>query len=141
MRTIALTVGMAVLPDLVQLVSIVAWALFSPGGFEAVRAYVHAVPGFEPVLPLTVTRLAHHLHCLRHSAIVAGAAALLVWGVLRSFWIPLLGWWSHIMIDVLVGAASTQAASAMRLANFVSFSDARPRPFAHRGNIESSACE
>ena len=104
-RTIALTVGMAVLPDLVQLVPIVAWALFSPGGFEAVRAYVHALPGFEPVLPPTVTLLTHHLHCLMHSAIVAGAAALLVWGVLRSFWIPLLGWWSHIVIDVFTHSA------------------------------------
>ena len=104
-RTIALTVAMAVLPDLLQVVPMVAWAVFSPGGLELVSAYVHALPRFEPVLPPTVELLTFHLHCLMHSAVVAGAITLLVWVVLRSLWIPLLGWWSHIVIDVFTHSA------------------------------------
>ncbi len=104
-RTMALTVAMAAMPDLVQLLPLAIWAPFSQDGFAAVRAYVHALPGFEPVLPPTVDLLTHHLHCLMHSAVVAGAVTVSLWGALRSFWIPLLGWWSHIVIDVFTHSA------------------------------------
>lgn len=49
--------------------------------------------------------MSHHLHCITHSAIVAGVITLLVWAWLRGLWIPLLGWWSHIVIDVFTHSA------------------------------------
>jgi len=104
-RTMALTVAMAVLPDLVQLLPLMTWALFSQDGVAVVRAYVQALPRSEPVLPPTVGLLTYHLHCFMHSAVVAGAFAALCWGALRSFWVPLLGWWLHIVIDVFTHSA------------------------------------
>jgi hypothetical protein len=47
----------------------------------------------------------HHLHCVMHSALVAAAVTLLLWAVMRSLWLPLLGWWSHIVIDVFTHSA------------------------------------
>ncbi len=35
-----------------------------------------------------------------HSAPVAAIVTFLLWAVRRSLWVPLLGWWSHIVIDV-----------------------------------------
>ena len=40
-----------------------------------------------------------------HSAVVAGAVTLLLWTIRRSLWLPLLGWWSHIVIDVFTHSA------------------------------------
>ena len=104
-RTKVLTVAMAVLPDLVQLLPLTLWAPFAQDGYAVIRAYLRALPSFEPVLPPMVEQLTHHLHCFMHSAVVAGAVTALLWAVLRSFWIPLLGWWSHIAIDVLTHSA------------------------------------
>ncbi len=47
-----------------------------------------------------VALLSHHLHCVMHSAIVADVVTFGVWVMWRILWIPLLGWWSHIVIDV-----------------------------------------
>jgi hypothetical protein len=104
-RTVVLTVAMAVLPDLLQLLPMVGWALFSEEGLTALGGYVQALPRFEPVLPPTVELLVFHLHCVMHSAVVAGVATLLLWAAMRSFWIPLLGWWLHIVIDVFTHSA------------------------------------
>ena len=104
-RTVSLTITMAVIPDLLQMLPLLAWALFAQNGFTALIAYVRALPGFEPVFPPLVELWAHHLHCVMHSALVAGAVTLVLWGVLRSFWIPLLGWWLHIVIDVFTHSA------------------------------------
>ena len=104
-RTVVVTVALAVLPDLAQLLPIVGWALFADDSFAALRAYVSALPGWAPVLPPTVALLTFHLHCIMHSAIVAGAVTLLLRALLRSWWIPLLGWWSHIVIDVFTHSA------------------------------------
>ena len=104
-RTVALTVGLTVVPDLLHLLPIVGWWVVGDGSFATVQAYAVAVPGQEPVLPPLVNLWSHHLHCMMHSAVVAGAVTLLLWAVLRSFWIPLLGWWSHIVIDLFTHSA------------------------------------
>jgi hypothetical protein len=104
-RTLALTMVLAALPDLFHLLPIVAWWLAGDGTFATVRAYAIAVPASEPGLPPAVNLLSHHLHCIAHSAIFAGMVTLLVWAVLRSLWLPLLGWWSHIVIDVFTHSA------------------------------------
>ncbi len=104
-RTAAATVAMAVLPDIAHLVPIAAWAIFGDGTSSAVRGYAIASPGQEPMLPPLVELLSHHLHCIMHSAVIAGFATLLLWFALRSLWIPLLGWWSHIVIDIFTHSA------------------------------------
>ena len=71
----------------------------------ALRAYAVALPGQEPALPPMVELWSHHLHCVAHSAIIAVAVTLLAWALRRSLWIPLLGWWSHIVIDVFTHSA------------------------------------
>jgi hypothetical protein len=40
-----------------------------------------------------------------HSALVAAAVTALLWVWLRRLWLPLLGWWSHIVIDVFTHSA------------------------------------
>lgn len=104
-RAVALIVALAALPDTLHLLPIAGWWLFGDGTFAALRAYAIAVPGHEPPLPATVQLLSHHLHCIAHSAVVAALTTLLLWVALRSLWIPLLGWWSHIVIDVLTHSA------------------------------------
>jgi hypothetical protein len=81
------------------------WWLFGDGSFAALRAYAVAVPGQEPVLPPLVGLLSHHLHCVMHSAPIAGLVTFALWAVRRTLWIPLLGWWSHIVIDVFTHSA------------------------------------
>ena len=97
--------ALAVAPDLVQLTPIVTAALTTPQGWSAMQAYFHALPRYEPVLPPTVELMAHHLHCAMHSALVAVVVTLLSWTFLRRLWLPLLGWWMHIVIDVFTHSA------------------------------------
>ncbi len=104
-RTIVLTVTLAALLDILHLLPIAAWWIFGDGSMATLRAYAIAVPGHEPALPPLVNLLSHHLHCIMHSAIVAGVVTLLLWVVRRSLWIPLFGWWSHIVIDVFTHSA------------------------------------
>ena len=104
-RTAASTVGLAALPDLMHLLPLAAWWVFGDGSADVLRAYAIAVPNQEPELPPSVALLSHHLHCIMHSALVAGAVTLLLWTLLRSLWIPLVGWWSHIGIDVFTHSA------------------------------------
>jgi membrane-bound metal-dependent hydrolase YbcI (DUF457 family) len=97
--------ALAALPDVMQLLPIVgSWAV-GQRSLAVVLSYANAVPGHEPELPAIVKLLSHHLHCIMHSAIVAGVVTLLLWAVRRSLWIPLLGWWSHILIDVFTHSA------------------------------------
>lgn len=105
-RTIAATMGLAALPDVAQLLPIVGWWWFGDGTFADVRAYALAVPGGEPALPPLVLFLSHHLHCIMHSALVAGLVTLVSWMLLGRLWIPLLGWWMHIVIDVFTHSAA-----------------------------------
>ncbi len=103
------TLVWAALPDVAHLLPIVAWWVFGKGGWDAVLSYAVALPGQEPELPAMVNFLSHHLHCVMHSAVVAGVVTLLLWAVRRSLWIPLLGWWSHIIIDVFTHSADYYA--------------------------------
>lgn len=104
-RTVALTLGLAVAPDLVHLLPLATDSLTTDGGLSTLSDYALARPGTEPPMPLTTAWLTHHLHCLLHSAVVAAVVTLLVWAVLRRWWLPLLGWWSHIAIDVVTHSA------------------------------------
>jgi ABC-type branched-subunit amino acid transport system permease subunit len=104
-RTAGGIVALAVLPDIPHVLPILGWSLFGDGAFAALGGYAVAVPGQEPALPPLVELLSHHLHCIMHSAIVAGLVTLLFWWMMRSLWIPLLGWWSHIAIDIFTHSA------------------------------------
>lgn len=99
-RGAAAMVALAAIPDIPQLLPLVAWALAGHGSIGLLYDYALAVPGTEPWLPPIVHTIAHHLHCTAHSAIVAAGVSALV-ALLRRVWLlPLLGWWSHIVIDV-----------------------------------------
>jgi len=112
-RTAATTVGLAALPDVLQMLPIIAWWLFGSGTFTTVRDYAVATPGHEPLLPPMVVLVSDHLHCLAHSAVVAGLVTLLVWRLRGALWIPLLGWWSHIVIDVFTHSADYYASPVL----------------------------
>lgn len=101
-RAMALAaVGMAVLPDLAHLLPLIAGG----GGLQTLIDYTLARPGAEPVLVPWVALLAHHLHCILHSAVIAGVATLFVLRWRRRLLAPLLGWWLHIVIDVFTHSA------------------------------------
>ena len=104
-RTIVATIVLAVLPDVLHLLPIIAWWLFGDGSLAMVLAYSTALPGQAPALPPLVNLVSHHLHCTMHSAVVCGAVTLLLWAMRGSLWIPLLGWWSHVIIDVFTHSA------------------------------------
>jgi hypothetical protein len=104
-RTAGATVALAMAPDLVQLTPLLITALFGGEGLRVLSAYATALPGFEPALPPLVALVAHHLHCMMHSAIIAAAVTAVVWAWRKALWLPLLGWWSHIVIDVFTHSA------------------------------------
>lgn len=104
--TAAATVLLAALPDIVHMLPLLAWWAVGDGTLAAVRAYAVALPGQEPAMPPWVALASHHLHCVMHSLFAVGGATLLVWAVRRTLWIPLLGWWSHIVIDVFTHSAT-----------------------------------
>ena len=105
----AATVALAALPDVVHMLPILAWWALGSGSWATVQAYAVALPGQEPALPASVLMLSHHLHCILHSAVVAAAVSWLIWGLRRAWWLPLLGWWSHIVIDVFTHSADYYA--------------------------------
>ena len=108
-RTAVATVALAALPDIVQFLPLLGWMLAGDGTWAALRAFAIAVPGQEPALPPLVGLLSHHLHCTMHSAVLAAGVTLLAWLLTRSFWIPLAGWWSHIVIDFFTHSADYYA--------------------------------
>ena len=112
-RAAALTVGLAALPDIPQSLPVLAWWAFGGGTFEALRAFAIAVPGQEPLMPPLVTWLAYQTHCVLHSAVVAGVVTLVAWRWRRALWLPLLGWWSHIVIDVFTHSADYYASPVL----------------------------
>jgi len=104
-REAAGAVALAVLPDLAQLLPLVAAVLSGQADAQVLWAYSNALPGLEPVLPPWADAVAHHLHCVLHSAVVAGLVTALAWAATRRFWWPLAGWWSHIVTDVFTHSA------------------------------------
>jgi hypothetical protein len=112
-RTAAATIGLAALPDVFQMLPVLAWWWIGGGTFAAVRSFAIALPGQEPLLPPAVIFVSHHLHCMAHSAVVAGVVTLLVWRLRHALWIPLLGWWSHIVIDVFTHSADYYASPVL----------------------------
>jgi hypothetical protein len=109
-KTSVTTLALAVLPDLAHGLPLVIWGLFGDGSAAKLWAYALALPGKEPAMPPIVTLIAHHLHCTFHSAIVASIITVILWAVINQFWLPLLGWWSHIAIDVFTHSAEFYAA-------------------------------
>jgi hypothetical protein len=104
-RTVAATIAFAVLPDIVHLLPIATWIAFGDERLPTLVQYAFAMPGTEPALPAEVARWTYHLHCVMHSGVIAGAVTALLWFFTRSLLIPLLGWWSHIVIDVFTHSA------------------------------------
>jgi len=107
--TVTATLVLAALPDVLHLLPIAGWWLFADGSFAALGGYAVAVPGQEPGLPPLVQRWSHNLHCVMHSAPIAALVTGAAWAARRAFWIPLLGWWSHIVIDVFTHSADYYA--------------------------------
>ena len=100
-RDIVASAILAALPDVVHLLPVLARVLLGNASVAVLYKYAIALPGEEPAMPPMVALTAHHLHCIMHSGIVAGTISALVWLTYRRLWIPLLAWWSHILIDVL----------------------------------------
>lgn len=98
-------VSLSVLPDVAHLAPVLAWAAFGGGTAQALLDYAVAQPGGEPAMPFWVGEAAHHLHCILHSALIAGAATLLLWPWRRRVGLVLAGWWLHIVIDVFTHSA------------------------------------
>ena len=98
-RTLWYAVGLTVAPDVIQALPVAAWALGS-GSPASLWAYIAARPGMEPPLPAPVALLAHHLHCIMHSIVVAAAVTAVAWVARGRFPVAILGWWAHIALDV-----------------------------------------
>lgn len=98
------TVVLAVLPDLGHMLPVTGWAVAHLDSGDWWQ-YATASPGQEPPMSHLVHFWAHHLHCLLHSAVVATVVSALLWAWRGAFWWPLLGWWSHIVIDVFTHSA------------------------------------
>lgn len=104
-KTVAATMALAALPDVIQMLPVLAWWGAGGGSWAAVQAFAIAMPGREPVIPEWVSWWSHNIHCIAHSAVIAAGATLVCWAWRRTLWLPLLGWWSHIVIDVFTHSA------------------------------------
>jgi hypothetical protein len=108
-RLVAATVALAALPDLLQFLPLLGWVIGGDGTWATLHSHALALPGHEPALPAPVALWSHHLHCIGHSAPIAASVSLVAWRVSRRSWLPLLGWWSHILIDVFTHSADFYA--------------------------------
>ena len=88
------------MPDLVALAPVSIWAIGAESSVDAVRAYIFAMPGTEPIMAPWAHMLEHHIHCSAHSLIVLGVVTLLSFWKFRWLRVPLVGWWLHIALDV-----------------------------------------
>lgn len=108
-RGLGAGVALAVAPDVLQMAPVLLGVLIGQLSLAEFGAYASANPGQEPILREWVSTLAHHLHCLMHSALIAGAVSLIVWVVKRAWLVPLFGWWLHIATDVPTHSAEYYA--------------------------------
>ena len=102
-------VGLAAAPDIVPMLPVAAYALTDPRSLQFALAYITATPGLEPTMPDWVSSLTHHLHCAMHSVVVLGVLTAFLWHVRGRFPIALLGWWSHVLIDIPTHSADYYA--------------------------------
>jgi hypothetical protein len=102
-------IGLAAAPDIVPMLPVVAYAFAEPNSLKLVLAYATATPGLEPALPSWVSQWTHHLHCTMHSVVVLGALTLLLWLAKCRFPMVLIGWWSHVLIDIPTHSADYYA--------------------------------
>jgi hypothetical protein len=80
---------------------------FTPfGDGSLVADYVLATLQTAPQLPPTMQLWAYHLYCVPHSGIVAGIVTWLAWFFRPRLVVSLLGWWSHIFIDVFTHSSN-----------------------------------
>lgn len=107
--TVIAELVLAALPDVLHLLPIAGWWLLGDGSFAALRGYAVAVPGQEPGLPPSIQFWSHHLRCVMHSAPIAAAVSLMVSVACPEYWMPLFGWWLHIVIDVFTHSADYYA--------------------------------
>lgn len=112
-RAVAATMALAALPDMIQMLPVLAWWAIGGGAWAAVQAFAVAMPGQEPIMPEWVTASSHTLHCIAHSAVIAAGVSLALWVWRRTLWLPLLGWWSHIVIDVFTHSADYYASPVL----------------------------
>ncbi|MCB1997628.1 MAG: hypothetical protein KDG57_17450 [Rhodoferax sp.] len=112
-KTVAATMVLAALPDVIQMLPLLAWWSAGDGSWAAVQAFAIALPGQEPVMPGWVTGWSHTIHCVAHSAVIAAGVTLVLWAWKRTLWLPLLGWWSHIVIDVFTHSADYYASPVL----------------------------
>lgn len=104
-RIVVATIITATLPDVIQLLPLLVWISSSDAALATISAYSLASPGTEPGMPSIVQLAAQHLHCVTHSAVVAAPITAVGVAISRTTLIPLLGWWSHIVIDVFTHSA------------------------------------
>jgi hypothetical protein len=88
------------MPDLVALIPVSVWAIGSESATEAIRAYIFAQPGTEPVMAPWAQLLEHNIHCSAHSVVVLALITLLSFWKFRRLLIPLAGWWLHVVLDI-----------------------------------------
>ena len=99
-RTFWGVVALAVAPDVVPMLPVVAHAAVRPNPLQFLIAYVTATPATEPALPALVQAWTHHLHCAVHSIVVLFGLTALLGLVRRRFPCILAGWWLHVLLDV-----------------------------------------
>ena len=90
-RQAVATVALAVAPDVLQWLPLLGWAAVGGGHLTDLTTFGLALPGQEPGLPPLVALLTHHLHCIMHSAVVAGVVTALAWRFRRAMLLPLQG--------------------------------------------------
>ena len=97
---VAWAVLLGLLPDLLQLVPVLAWSVTQPEPLHTLLAYAIATTARELAMPPLVNAASHHLHCAMHSVIVAGAVTAVIAWKWRAALLPLTGWWLHIALDI-----------------------------------------